>query len=156
MKAVNNLIGIVDISRNNVKVEHVDDSVYKKFLGGYGLGVWYLHTHQKPNADPLGPENTLGIVPGLLNNTNIPMSGRFMAVAKSPLTGTWGDSNCGGHFGPKLMQAGLDGIFINGISKEPVYILIDNGKISVLSAKDLWGKNTTETEEILKNRHKGA
>jgi aldehyde:ferredoxin oxidoreductase len=156
MKAINNQIGIVEISINKVKIEHVDDEVYKKFLGGYGLGVWYLHTHQRPNVDPLGPENTLGIISGLLNNTNIPMSGRFMAVAKSPLTGTWGDSNCGGHFGPKMMQAGLDGIFINGISKEPVYILIENGKISIHDATDLWGKTTTETEGILKNRHNGS
>jgi len=30
-------------------------------------------------------------------------------VAKSPLTGGWGEANSGGHFGPYLKFAGFDG-----------------------------------------------
>lgn len=156
MNALNNKIAIIDVTKKEVKIESVDENIYKKYLGGYGLGVWYLYTHQRQNVDPLGPDNTLGIISGMLNNTNIPMTGRFMAVAKSPLTNTWGDSNCGGHFGPKLMQAGLDGLFITGRSKEPLYLLVSEGKITMHDAGDLWGKTTTETEQILKNRHKGS
>lgn len=155
MKGVNGKILEINLSNKQWKSTNVPEEIYRKFLRGYGLGVWYIYTHQKPNVDPLGPDNTLGIVSGMLNATNYPLSGRFMAVSKSPLTNAWTDSNAGGKFGPKLMRSRYDGIFITGISDKPVYIFIDED-VKIMDASDLWGKLTNETEDILKSRHKGA
>ena len=72
-----------------------------------------------------------------------------MAVAKSPLTGGWGEANSGGFFGPNLKFAGWDGIYFSGISPKPVYLLLDNGKAELKDAAYLWGKDSYETEDIL-------
>jgi aldehyde:ferredoxin oxidoreductase len=74
-------------------------------------------------------------------------------VGKSPLTGTWGDSSSGGNFGPYLRFAGYDAVFFTGLSEKPVYLLIDNGKAEIRDADRLWGKDTHETEDILKQEH---
>jgi len=74
-------------------------------------------------------------------------------VAKSPLTGGWGDTNCGGDFGPNLKFAGYDGVFITGISEKPVYLIIDNGKAELREATHLWGKLTFETDDLLQSEH---
>jgi aldehyde:ferredoxin oxidoreductase len=71
-------------------------------------------------------------------------------VGKSPLTGGWGDANCGGHFGPYLKFAGFDAVFLTGISEKPVYLLIDNGKVEIKEAAHVWGKDTYQSEDILK------
>ena len=60
----------------------------------------------------LGPDNILAIMTGPVSGTTIPGSARFCVCAKSPLTGTWGDSNCGGAFGPRLKKSGFDGVFL--------------------------------------------
>jgi aldehyde:ferredoxin oxidoreductase len=77
-----------------------------------------------------------------------------MAVAKSPLTGGWGEANSGGYWGPNLKFAGYDAVFFSGISPQPVYLLLDNGRAELKDAGNLWGKDTYETEDILKAEYK--
>jgi len=78
-----------------------------------------------------------------------PASGRYAVYAKSPLTGVWGESHSGGHFGPELKFSRFDGIIFEGRSEKPVYLLIDDGKPELRSAEDLWGKDKHETEEMI-------
>ncbi|HEM61636.1 MAG TPA: aldehyde ferredoxin oxidoreductase, partial [Chloroflexi bacterium] len=114
----------VDLTRGTVEVQAVPPDTYRDYLGGQGLGVSVLYGRLPPRADPLGPENLLGFFPGLLNGTGVPFSGRFSVVGKSPLTGGWGEANCGGYFGPALRSAGLDGVLISGRSERPLYLHI--------------------------------
>jgi aldehyde:ferredoxin oxidoreductase len=127
------------------------DEYYEKFLSGYGLAAKIIFDRQKPNADALGPENILAIMSGLLTGTGALMSGRWMAAGKSPLTGTWGDANCGGHFSPEIKKTGYDGFFFVGRSKNPVYLLIDGERKELRDAKGLWGLDSNETEDALLN-----
>jgi len=90
-----------------------------------------------------------GLITGPLTGTPAIGGARYQAMAKSPLTGGWGDANSGGHFGPYLKFAGYDGVFFNGISEKPVYLLIDNGKAELKDASHLWGKDAYETEDTL-------
>ncbi|MGC8585642.1 MAG: aldehyde ferredoxin oxidoreductase family protein [Thermoplasmata archaeon] len=156
MKGVNGKILEIDLTEQKVNVIKLGEEIYRKFLGGYGLGAWYLYTHMKKNVDPYSSDNILGIIPGMLNVTNYPMSGRFMGVSKSPLSNLYTDSNSGGHFGPKLMMSGYDGIFIKGISEKRAYAVIDHDEIYIEKAEDLWGKDTKETEKILKNKYSNS
>ena len=146
----------VDLSARKLKEEKPDLNIYKSYLGGYGLGVYYLYKKMKESCDPLGLENILGFCPGLLTGTIAPFTGRHMVCAKSPLTGTWGDSNCGGYFGPAIKRAGYDAIFFKGISENPVYLSIDSSSIQLLSASEIWGKDVIQTEKILKKKHGNA
>jgi len=90
---------------------------------------------------------------GPLTGTPTPMGCRYVVVGKSPLTGGWGDANCGADFGPYLKFAGYDGVFFTGIAQKPVYLFIDNGKAELKEAIHLWGKSTFETEDILQAEH---
>jgi aldehyde:ferredoxin oxidoreductase len=139
----------VDLSTKSIREEALDDNIFRDYIGGYGLGARILYSRQKAGVDPLGPENTLGFVTGPLTGTPVPTGARFAVVAKSPLTGGWGDANSGGEFGPYLKFAGFDAVFFTGISFNPVFLLIDDGKAEIRDADYLWGKDTYETEAIL-------
>jgi len=142
-------IGFVDLSTGKVREEDLDEKLAREFTGGHGLGCRVLFEHQKPNVDPLGPENILGFTTGPLTGTPVPTGSRTMVVCKSPLTGGWGDANSGGFFGSELKAAGWDAIFISGISPTPKYLMITDEKIELKNAAHLWGKDTVETEESL-------
>jgi aldehyde:ferredoxin oxidoreductase len=140
----------VNLNTGQIKEETPDESLYRDFIGGYGVGARILYSRQKGGVDALGPQNTLGFITGPLTGTPAPLGCRYAVVGKSPLTGGWGDANCGGDFGPNLKFAGYDGVFITGISPEPVYLFIDNGNVELRDATHLWGKGTFETDDTLK------
>lgn len=140
----------VDLSRNEIKSETLDEKLCRDFLGGYGLGARILFSRLKAGVDPLGPDNILGFVTGPLTGTDAIGGSRYVVVGKSPLTNSWGDANSGGNFGPYLKFSGYDALFIKGISPKPVYLHIEDGKADLRDASKIWGKDTFETEDILK------
>jgi len=89
----------------------------------------------------------------VLTGTDAMGGSRYIMVGKSPLTGGWGDANSGGNVGPYLKFAGYDAVFFTGISDKPVYLLIDNGKAELKDAGKLWGKDSFETQDILRAEH---
>ncbi|MBW2557843.1 MAG: aldehyde ferredoxin oxidoreductase family protein [Deltaproteobacteria bacterium] len=139
----------VDLTAGDIKEEIIPDDVYEKYLSGIGLAAYILYNRIPVGADPLGPDNILGFVSGLLTGTGSLFAGRWMAVGKSPLTGGWGDANCGGNFSPAMKRCGYDGIFFKGISDKPVYLYIENGKARLRDASHIWGRDTVEAEKIL-------
>lgn len=140
----------VDLNSGRIEEESLPEAFSRRFLGGAGLGARVIYERTKPGAAPLGPGNVLGFVPGLLTGTATPMASKFSVVAKSPLTGSWGDANSGGLFGADLKTAGLDGVFFTGVSPKPVYLLIRDGKVELRDAAHLWGEETGETERVLR------
>ncbi len=143
----------VNLATGTIKEETPEENFYRDYIGGYGIGARILYSRQKGGVDALGPENTLGIITGPLTGTPTPFGCRYAVVGKSPLTGGWGDANCGADFGPNLKFAGYDGVFFTGIAEKPVYLFIDNDKAELKEAGHLWGKSTYETEDILQATH---
>jgi aldehyde:ferredoxin oxidoreductase len=139
----------VNLTDGKIEVEKPDEDTYRCTLGGVGLGVHYLFQHIPPGADPLGPDNLLAFIPGLLTGSGAQFSGRFMVMARSPLTGGWGEANCGGNFGPALRSAGWDGLFISGQAQKPVFIVIDGDQIEIRDAAHLWGQDVRQTEALI-------
>ena len=137
----------VDLSKKELKDEVLDEKLCRQYIGGYGLGARILFSRQKAGVAPLGPDNMLGIVTGMLTGTPAISASRYVVVGKSPLTGGWGDANSGGYFGPHMKFAGYDSVFFTGISETPVYLFINDGKAELKDATQLWGKDTFETEE---------
>ncbi|MEE8385727.1 MAG: aldehyde ferredoxin oxidoreductase N-terminal domain-containing protein, partial [Dehalococcoidia bacterium] len=151
-QAINGKILNVDLSSGALEPESLPEEMYRRYIGGYGLGARLLFDRIPHGTDALGPDNVLGLMPGLLTGT--PLFGmRFQAVAKTPKNGGWGDANCGGDFGPFLKQAGWDGVLFKGASQQPVYLLIEDEKVEIRDAGDLWGLDAIATEEKLKERH---
>lgn len=143
----------VDLTAGRITTETIPDDVYNRFLSGTGLAAWLLYRQIPPGADPLGPENILGFMSGLLTSSGSLFTGRWMVVAKSPLTGTWGDANCGGNLAPGIKGCGVDGIFFTGQSQRPVYLYADTRGAELRDAAYLWGKDAIETEQLLVEAH---
>ncbi len=139
----------VNLTDGTMEEQQIPDSVYEKFLAGSGLGGFMLYNDIPEGADPLGPDNMLGFVSGLLTGTGSLFTGRWMVVGKSPLTGGYGEANCGGTFSPAIKRCGYDGIFFTGASDKPVYLHIKNNKAELKDAAHVWGKDALETEEML-------
>jgi aldehyde:ferredoxin oxidoreductase len=140
----------VDLSKGSIEESPIPEKIYREFIGGYGLGIRILYERMKSGADPLGPDNIIGFVAGALTATSVPGSGRYGVVTKSPLTGAWCESNGGGTFGPELKTAGYDAVFFTGVSQKPVYLLIKDGAAKLMDASRLWGKDTYETDELIR------
>ena len=139
----------VDLGKGSIRETELPEKICRDFIGGYGLGIRVLYEQMKAGVDPLGGGNMLGFVTGALTATSVPGSGRYGVVTKSPLTGTWCESNGGGTLGPELKTAGYDAVFFSGISPTPVYLLITDGKAELRDASGLWGKETYATEDAL-------
>jgi aldehyde:ferredoxin oxidoreductase len=141
----------VDLSKGQLKDEVLDEKLGRQFIGGYGIGARILFSRQKAGVDPLGPDNTFGILTGPFTGTPVLSGTRHTIVGKSPLTGGWGDANSGGYLGAHLKFAGYDAVFFTGISEKPVYLFINNGKAELRDAAQLWRKDCYQTEDILKS-----
>ncbi|MBF0226252.1 MAG: aldehyde ferredoxin oxidoreductase family protein [Desulfobacterales bacterium] len=146
---------MIDLTNKEIIEEKIPDSVYEEYLSGLGLGAYILYDRIPKGADPLGPDNILGFISGLLTGSGTLFTGRWMVVGKSPLTGGWGDANCGGNFSPAIKKCGYDGIFFKGISEKPVYLYVNNNKAELRDASHIWGKDAIESEEILCKESEG-
>ena len=141
----------VNLTTKDIQETQIDSSVVREFLGGLGVAIKYLYEETGPKTDPLSPNNVIVISAGLLSGTMAPTCGRTHLATKSPLTGILGIGNFGGYFGPRLRFAGFDAVIIRGQAASPVYLEIQNGKARLRDAETLWGKDSWETTDILKN-----
>jgi len=132
----------------------LDDAMLQKYMGGSCLAAKLFLDRYPLNLDPLAPESPLMIMTGPMVGSGFPGTSRFIVSAKSPQTGIWGESACGGTFSPDLKRAGYDGIVIDGKAKSPVYISITDDGAQILDASHLWGKDIYETTDILKEKDK--
>ena len=140
----------VDLTNEKIATEPLNKEWAKQFIGGKGLGARYLFEELKPGTDPLSPDNILSIWTGPLVGTLTPLTGRYVLVTKSPLTGTFLDSYAGGFFGSELKYTGFDGVIIKGKAKKLSYLWINDGKAEIRDAKNLAGKDTFKTEELVR------
>lgn len=139
----------VDLCTGKKVVEEIPAEIIRKFLGGRGLGAYYFDREVAPGADPLGPRNKLIFTCGPLMGTMAPGSNKVCVTFKSPLTGTYSYSMCGGHWGPELKFAGYDALVVEGTSEHPVYLFIDDENVHICPADHLWGQLIPDTDRAL-------
>jgi len=142
----------VNLTNRTHSIDKLPDDEAKKFIGGKGIAIRILFNELRPKIDALGPENKLVYAVGPFAATGIPLNSRWVVAGKSPETGTWADSYCGGTFAVQLRKAGYDALVVEGASEDPVYINIFDDDVEVRDASHaphaahLWGKMTLETE----------
>ncbi len=146
----------VDLGSGKAESRSVPAEVYEAVLSGKGLEAWYLNKHIPAGADPLGPDNILAFSCGALCGTGAFLTGRWTVACKSPLTGGWGDANCGGLFAPAIKQCGYDAIFFSGIAEKPVYLFCDGKTAELRDASKYWGLDAVEAENALHEDLDGA
>jgi aldehyde:ferredoxin oxidoreductase len=142
----------VDLTGGTTQTEEVPELIYRMYLGGGAMGAYWLARELKPGVDPLGPDNVLIVSTCLTTASPISGSNRFSVVAKSPLTGGYGEAEAGGWWGPELKLSGFDGIIVTGQSPRPVYLWIKEGQAELRDASHLWGRVSGEVQDTLKEQ----
>ena len=153
MKGYTGRILKVDLTTGKSHARTFDEKYARKYLGGQGFAVEIVYHGAPKGADALGPENVLAMAPGTFNGFPISTGGKTAFAAKSPATGTLAESIMGGSIGMELRHAGYDALEIVGKADAPSYIFIDDDRVEVNDAADLWGKDTRVVPETLKKLH---
>ena len=141
----------VDLNNRKIEVEEKDDTFYRTYLGGRGIGYHYLLKEVPARIDPFSPENILILATGVMTGSPLAASCRFSAVGKSPLTGAAGESEAGGFFGPELKMAGFDAIVFRGKAAKPVYLWVNGGKAELKDASHLASQGAREVEDAIRS-----
>ena len=143
----------VNLTTREVKDEPLpDESILRKYIGGLGLGMLMLNAEVPPGVGPYDLENKLFFFTGPLTGTAVPCATNLTLVTVNQETEglTGAASHTHGFWGVRLKFAGYDGIIIEGASDTPVYLFIEDGKIEFRDATKFWGKDTHETEDLIK------
>ena len=143
----------VDLSSGRITVTREEEALYRHFLGGRGLGQYYLYNLMEPSTGPLDPESTLIFGAGLLCGTPVPSATRISIEAKNTFSGGVGSTNAADGFSTALKRAGIGTLIIRGRAEKPVYLHISEGGAELRPAGELWGKTTGETVAALRAIH---
>ena len=149
MKGFFNRILRINLSDQTYKYDDLSDTVLKQTLGGKGLGAHLLMTENPIGVDPLSPDNIFAIVTGPVTGTKVWSQSRFGVFSKSPLTGGYGESYCGGSVAPKIKGCGVDATIITGKSDLLTFLVIDENGVTFNSATAIKGKETVESEAYI-------
>jgi len=141
----------VDLSNQKIAIEEPDESFYRSYLGGRGIGYHYLMQQVPAGVDPFAPENILALATGVMTGAPLPASCRFSAVGKSPLTATAGESEAAGFFGPELKMAGFDAVVFKGRAEKPVYLWVTGGKAEIKNAAHISALGAREVEDAIRD-----
>jgi aldehyde:ferredoxin oxidoreductase len=139
----------VDLTEGKTTTQPVSDYT-DLFIGGKGINAKMLFDETEPGTEPYDPDNLLLFSAGPLVGTAFPGACRVDVMAKSPVTGALGDSGMGGYLGAELKFAGYDNLVIRGKSEKPVYLYINNDRVEIRDASHIWGRDTYETPEMIR------
>ena len=139
----------VDLEREVITEEKIDEAILKQYVGGTGLGVRMLYDEVPETVNWDDPANRLIYITGPFTGTNAPGSSVYTVATRGALTNMFVASHANGFFGMRLKQAGVDGIIFQGVAKRWVYLYINDGKAELRDAAHLIGKDTWETEDAL-------
>src|SRR3954453_6507827 len=128
----------VNLTNGTCTAEPLNMDWAQEYLGQRGLATKYFCEEVDPKVDPLSASNKLIFATGPLTGTMPWTSARYSVITKGPLTGAIACSNSGGYFGPELRFAGWDMIILEGKSSRPVYLHIENDKVQLLPADEVW------------------
>ncbi len=140
----------VDLSTETIENQELPEEIYKSYIGGRGLSARILYDDLSADLDPLHPNNEVIFMTGPYTGMAAPGAARFEITTLSPLTKFLGAANAGGFFGSSLKRAGFDGVVIRGKAKDPVYLWVNEDEAELKDATNLWGKDTFETEDLIK------
>jgi aldehyde:ferredoxin oxidoreductase len=142
----------IDVSTGAAAWMPLPEPVLRRFIGGVGLGTWLLHREGPRAVDPLAPEAALVFCFSPLVGTPLTTSAKFAVLAKSPLTFRLNDALSSSHFALAGKRAGADALVIVGACSTPSVLVIDDGKVRIEPAAELWGTLSDEATRRLVER----
>jgi aldehyde:ferredoxin oxidoreductase len=142
----------INLTCGDVERVPLTEEVLRRFLGGVGLGTFLLYREGRPGLDPLAPEAPLIFSLSSLVGTPLTTSAKFAVVAKSPLTNRLNDALSSSHFALTAKRTGCDALVLIGACPTPSVVVIENGRLHIQDAGDLWGLSAADAEVKLAAR----
>ncbi len=124
----------LDLTKLTANFRVVRPEERELYLGGRGYCLWLVWEGTTSSTKWNDPDNVLVMAGGLLGGEpGWPGTGKFIVGTLSPLTGSFIDSNVGGHFAPLLKLAGFDAVAVKGKARERVVVIVDGdaGKVRI-------------------------
>lgn len=143
----------VDLTRGSIDTQQINEAFYRLYPGGKALAAYFLLRELPKGTEPLSPDNILILANGVLTGAPFSTATRFTAVARSPLTLGFGESEAGGFWGPELKMAGWEAIIIKGRAARPVYLWIHNNQVEIRDAHELWGQEPEFVQNKIREQH---
>ncbi|MDF1512562.1 MAG: aldehyde ferredoxin oxidoreductase N-terminal domain-containing protein [Anaerolineae bacterium] len=137
-------------------VQKVPSPEPDKWLGSRGWNALIGWNEVPPGTGPFDPENRIIFSTGALVGTGAPTAGRTTLSTIGPRgypVPMWTSSSMGGYWGAELKYAGYDSIVVHGKAVGPCYILIEDDRVSIEDAGELWGLGVHTTQQQLKIKH---
>ena len=141
----------IDLTTHEIEKIEIPQNIVKEYIGGASMAARLLYPYLTAALEPLSPSAPLLFLNGPLTGTSGPAVGRFIVAGRSPATRLWGESNCGGFWGPELRMAGYDGLWLSGRAEQPVYLWIQDDQVEVRPADHLWGLDTYQTQAAVES-----
>ncbi len=141
----------VDLTNRKTSVEFIDEQDIKQFIGGAGLASKILLDEVQGKIDPYGPDNKVIFATGPFQGPAIAGGAKFSIAGISPVTATFADTAAGADWGPALKDAGYDMLVVQGAAEKPIYLQIVDDSIEIKDAAHLWGKDSYETIDAIRN-----
>lgn len=142
----------VDLTAGSTNTKFLKEGFCRRFVGGSGFVAKYLYDFLPQAINPFSPQNMIVFATGSFCVTSIPSSSKYAVGSKSPLTNLIGDSVSSSFWPERLKKSGFDLVAISGRATRPIWILIDEGCVTLENGKDLWGLSTFEATEEIKNK----
>ncbi len=139
----------VDLDRGDWRTEPLPDELLARTLGGKGLGAALLLAENPPGVDALSPGNRFILTTGPVTGTAMWGQSRFAAFAKSPATGGYAESYCGGTLAPKIKGCGLDAVVLEGRRPGLTFLVVDEQGVAFHDARPFKGWTTDRAEDAL-------
>ncbi|MBE0414992.1 MAG: hypothetical protein IBX36_00420 [Dehalococcoidia bacterium] len=143
----------VDLTSGQIRKEPLDPEMVRALIGGWGINNRLAYDLIPPDADPLSPENAILIGTGPFSGTIVPGSAELLVTSKFPLNGSFATACGGGNFALMLKTSGYDHVVISGRAEKPVYLKILDDDVELCDAGGLWGRDTFETVDELRERY---
>jgi aldehyde:ferredoxin oxidoreductase len=140
----------VNLSKGMVSDEQLDADLIRQYIGGAGFGARYLYEENPDGIEWSDPKNRMILANGPLSGTAVRGSGTMCVTSKGPMTNLAGISQSNGYWGAFLKSCGYDGIVIHGCADRWSYLFISEGKAELRDATHLQGKDTYETQELIR------
>ena len=143
----------IDLTEGKIKEKELSDDFLRKYIGGAGFTTKIIFDELEPDIDPLDPENVLAVAPGTLVGPKIPTASKTTFGFKAPQTGGYGKTVVGAKMGDQLKRAGYDALVVKGKAEKPSMIVIEDDEITIEGAEHIWGLDTRETDEKIKEEY---
>jgi aldehyde:ferredoxin oxidoreductase len=140
----------INLTSKEILKRTIPGDIYRLYPGGSALAVYLILQDMPAGVDPLSPENMLVFSVSPFTGLNMSGLSRVVVSAKSPLTGTIGDSQAGGYFPTHLKGNGYDAVVFRGRSDKPVYVYLDEDNVEIRDAARMWGCITGESEKLIR------